>query len=121
MSGWSSAEIYFDAAGSRGMFASFAFAEAVDVVFHGGAVYVRVDIQPCGNGAAYRGRCRVIPDFRAARHRHDCDCRAHQPVRAAVFGGEADSFIDESMLSDPEVHILIKMNRILQIPCSKNS
>ena len=49
MSGWVYAEIYIDAAGSRGVFAGFAGAEAVDVAMHGGSVYVGVDIQPCGD------------------------------------------------------------------------
>ena len=70
------------------MSAGFAFAEALDVAMHGGAVYVGVDIQPFGNGAVYCGRCRNISDLRAAWHRHDCDCRAHQPVRATDAGGE---------------------------------
>ena len=89
MSGWVYAEIYFDAADSCGMSAGFAFAEALDVAMHGGAVYVRVDIQPCCDGVAYRRRCRDIPDFRTAWHCHDRDRRVYQPVRTADAGGEA--------------------------------
>mgnify|MGYP001852064963 CR=1 FL=1 len=77
MSGWVYAEIYIDAAGSRGMLTDIACAEAVDMAMHGGAVYVGVDIQPCGDGAAYFGRCRDIPALRAAWYRYDSDRRAH--------------------------------------------
>lgn len=77
MSGWVYAEIYIDAAGSRGVFADFAFAEAADMALYGSAVYVGVDIQPCGDGAAYFGRYRDIPALRAAWYRYDSDRRAH--------------------------------------------
>ena len=40
MSGWVYAEIYIDAAGSRGMLTDIACAEAVDMALYGSAVYV---------------------------------------------------------------------------------
>lgn len=113
MSGWVYAEIYIDAAGSRSVSADFAFAEAAYMAFHGSAVYVGVDIQPFGNGAAYRGRCRDIPDLCATWHRHDCDRCAHQPIRAADAGGEAGVYVGFGYGQNSAncVYLILPLNR----------
>ena len=115
MSGWVYAEIYIDAAGSRGVFADFAFAEAAYMAFHGGAVYIGVDIQPFGNGAAYRGRCRDIPDLCATWHRHDCDRCAHQPIRAADAGGEAGVYVGFDHNISEKTGLLMKISNLCVI------
>ena len=115
MSGWVYAEIYIDAAGSRSVSADFAFAEAADVAFHGSAVYVGVDIQPCCDGAAYRGRCRNISDLRAAWYRHDCDRRAHQPARAADAGGEAGVYAGFDHNISEKTGLLMKISNLCVI------
>jgi len=95
------------------VFAGIAFAEAADLVFHGGTVYVGVDIQPFGDGATYRRRCRDIPDIRAAWHRHDCDRRAHQPARATDSGGEAGVYVGFGYGQNSAncVYLILPLNR----------
>mgnify|MGYP005805831859 CR=1 FL=1 len=115
MSGWVYAEIYIDAAGSRSVSADFACAEAVDMALYGSAVYVGVDIQSFGNGAAYRGRCRDIPALCATWHRHDCDRRAHQPARAADAGGEAGVYAGFDHNISEKTGLLMKISNLCVI------
>lgn len=115
MSGWVYAEIYIDAAGSRSVSADFAFAEAAYMAFHGGAVYIGVDIQPFGNGVACRRRCRDIPDIRTAWHRHDCDRCAHQPIRAADAGGEAGVYVGFDHNISEKTGLLMKISNLCVI------